>query len=105
MTDQAVAVLTVSGDLDSAVTPRLADLMWQRLLATPSRLVVDLRKVSFLGVDALRLLVCAHRYATHRGTTLCLVDGTPAVNRALTAAGLHHTVPCFGSVEAARAMP
>ncbi|GAB3686824.1 STAS domain-containing protein [Saccharopolyspora tripterygii] len=102
-TDPDLAVLTIAGDLDGTSTSRLAELLWPRLLTKLTALVLDLHEVSFLGVDALRLLVHAHRYATHRDINLCLINGTPTVDRALAAAGLDTVLPCFTSVNSARA--
>lgn len=102
VTDPRLAVLTVAGDLDGLSTPQLAVLLWPRLLSELTTLVLDLHEVSFLGVDALRLLAHAHRYATHRDITLCLINGTPTVDRALAAAGLDIVLPCFTSVNFVR---
>lgn len=102
-TDPQLAVLTATGDLDVVTTPRLAELLWPRLQTVLRTLVLDLRAVRFLGVSALELLICAHSYATHRGITLCVINSTPAVDRALAAAGLTETLPCFASLSTARA--
>ncbi|CAM02875.1 anti-anti-sigma factor [Saccharopolyspora erythraea NRRL 2338] len=102
-TEPPVAVLFVSGELDAATTPRLAEVLWPRLLTELRALVIDLDEVGFLGVDALRLLASAHSYASHRGITLCLTDSSRPVRRALAAAALQDALPCFGDVDAARA--
>ncbi|QUH02946.1 STAS domain-containing protein [Saccharopolyspora erythraea] len=102
-TEPPVAVLCVSGELDAATTPRLAEVLWPRLLTELRALVIDLGDVSFLGVDALRLLAGAHSEAAHRGVALCLTDSARPVRRALAAAGLHDALPCFDDVAAARA--
>lgn len=101
-TDPQLAVLTVTGDLDVVTTPRLAELLWPRLQTMLKTLVLDLHAVSFLGVSALELLACAHTYAIHRGITLCVINTTPAVKRALAAGGLAEALPCFASLSAAR---
>lgn len=101
-TDPHLAVLTVAGDLDGSSTSRLAELLWPRLQTKLTTLVLDLHEVSFLGVDALQLLAHAHHYTTHRDITLCLINGTPTVDRALAAADLDTVLPCFASVDSAR---
>lgn len=101
-TDPQLAVLTVAGDLDVVTTPRFAELVWPRLQTELTTLVLDFSEVSFLGVDALQLLSSAHTYATVRGITLCVINSTPTVERALTAAGLDTTLPCFADLPTAR---
>lgn len=81
-------VVHVTGDLDMLHAPRLDALLAPRLTSTLRMLVVDLSQVTFLGVDALRLLATAHHHAESQGKSLRLVAGPPAVDRALLAGGL-----------------
>lgn len=81
-------VVHVTGDLDMLHAPRLDALLAPRLTSTLHTLVVDLSQVTFLGVDALRLLTTAHHHAESQGKSLRLVTGPPAVDRALLAGGL-----------------
>ncbi|GAB3297992.1 STAS domain-containing protein [Parasphingorhabdus pacifica] len=101
-TDPQLAVLAVIGELDTVTTPQLAEVLWPRLQTKLTTLVFDLSEVTFLGVDALQLLARAHSYATYCGTTLCVINSTPTVERALAAASLDTTLPCFASLLTAR---
>lgn len=81
-------VVHVIGALDTLHAPRLDALLMPRLTSTLHTLVVDLSQVTFLGVDALRLLTTAHDHTESQGKSLRLVTGPPAVDRALLAGGL-----------------
>lgn len=80
-------VVWVAGDLDMHRTPYWAELVAPRLASTVSTVVLDLGRVTFLGVDALDLLVTAHHQALERGISLRLVTGPTAVERGLRATG------------------
>ena len=86
------AVVHVLGELDSLNVARLQELLMPRLASTLRTLVVDLSHVTFLGVDALRVLNTAHHRAKAHGKSLRLVTGPAAVDRALLAAGLADVV-------------
>ena len=101
-TDPQLAVLAATGELDTVTTPQLAEVLWPRLQTKLTTLALDLSETSFLGVDALQLLARAHHYATHRGTTLCVINSSSTVERALAAAGLDTILPCFASLPTAR---
>lgn len=94
-------VLAVSGEVDAATTPRLAELLWSRLQSTLPALVLDLSEVSFLGLDGVTLLAAVERYARYRGIVVRLVSRTRAVDRALHAGGLTDTLPRFDTAAAA----
>lgn len=78
-----VAVMSVAGEVDMATMPRLSELLGPRLKTKLAVLVIDLREVTFFGVAGVELLVAAHAHASHRGTSLCVVTGTRAVDRVL----------------------
>ncbi|GAB3290771.1 hypothetical protein GCM10027563_28570 [Parasphingorhabdus pacifica] len=95
-------MLAASGELDALSTPRLAELLWSRLLTDASAIAVDLRELTFLGVAGLELLACAHAYAHQRGIALSVINTSRAVERALKAGGADTALPCFTGVAAAR---
>ena len=57
------------------------------------RIVLDLRKLAFLGSAGLRLLVQEHELARRDGHELALVAGPPAVQRAAELCGLLDHLP------------
>jgi anti-anti-sigma factor len=59
--DGDVAVLRVSGALDLALAPKLAQLMDRALRREPALVVVDLTEVDFLASAGMAMLLRAHR--------------------------------------------
>jgi anti-sigma B factor antagonist len=94
-------LIHVSGDVDAHSSPRLRELISQRLASVAETLVLDLTDVSFLGVDGLELLVQAQQRAESRAVVLRLVTGPVSVRRALAAAGLTNEFATFPTLRAA----
>ncbi|QGK71579.1 STAS domain-containing protein [Allosaccharopolyspora coralli] len=101
--DEATAVVSVHGECDELVAPRLAELLGTRMQSTLATVVVDLSGVDFLGVAALQTLATAAHRATTQGITLQVSHGPPCVERALAAGGLtawiERTSPAAAAVE------
>jgi anti-anti-sigma factor len=79
--------LTLEGDLDLASAPILeAEL--DRLACHPACLViVDLRRLSFMDVAGMRVLLAAREQALERGIRLAFIRGPRAVQRLFSLAG------------------
>lgn len=94
-------VVTARGELDMATTPELAAelVTARRAVEPPAQVVVDLRKLSFLGADGITCLLDAHRSCAQAGTPLRLVAAGRAVLRPLSALELDATFHVAGSVE------
>jgi anti-anti-sigma factor len=75
--DCTVAIAAV-GEVDAAAAARLSAAVHRRLDCVPSRLVLDLREVTFLGVAGLRVLLCLADRATVSGVLLRLVYRDPS---------------------------
>lgn len=87
------AVLTVSGAIDAATVPRLAEMLQSRLCSQLTRLVLDLSPVEFLAVTGIGTLRAADHRAQCSATTLVIVTGdNRAVTRALQATAGHHSL-------------
>lgn len=83
-----VVVLRIGGDIDLATTPRLTELVRQRLTAAVlNAVVVELTDVTFCGSAALELLLQAQHRVDRRGTALYLVPGR-AMDKVLDLTGL-----------------
>jgi anti-anti-sigma factor len=80
--------LTLEGELDLASAPILeAEL--DRLACHPAGLViVDLRRLSFMDVAGLRVLLTARQAALERGRRLAFVRGPRAVQRLFSLVGV-----------------
>ncbi|MGW4527434.1 STAS domain-containing protein [Amycolatopsis sp. NPDC004378] len=75
------AVVEVSGDIDTAGAPRLAELLESRANSTLTRLVIDLGEVNFLGAAGLAAIEHGYQRARERGIA-CAVTvpaGSPAL--------------------------
>lgn len=81
-------VITVVGPLDLLSTPRFAEFLRARLHDTASELVLDLSRVSFLGVAAIEVLLNTESHARSTGLHLILATDTHVVDRALQALDL-----------------
>ena len=102
----STVVVWVAGELDMQRTPYWAELVTPRFASMISTVVLDLSRVTFLGVDALDVLVTAHHQAHERDINLCLVTGSTAVERGLRATGAHlQAITYRSTTEAVAAHP
>lgn len=81
-------LVTVTGELDMVTTPHLRSYLLDQLALATSLLVVDLRKVDFLGSSGLAVLVETLSQARDDAITLRLVSDSREVLRPLEATGL-----------------
>lgn len=79
-------VLTVSGELDMASSPRLVEALGQ-LHPSPRPLVVDLAGLEFIDVTGLRVLLQAREQTERKGARLTVVNASPGARRLLTLTG------------------
>lgn len=75
-------VLTVSGELDMASSPQLADAL-DRLQPTTRPLVLDLGGLEFIDLTGLHVLLEASQRAQQAGLRLTVVNASQAVRRLL----------------------
>jgi anti-sigma B factor antagonist len=88
----ATAVVRVSGELDIATVPALADVL--RGLEQPcDRVVVDLSGLTFIDSTGLTLAVTEHHRAANDGFELVLAGATENVLKVLRLTGLDVTMP------------
>lgn len=95
-------VVAVAGEVDVSTAPTLTQALETALRGHPSRLVVDLHEVSFLGSAGLSALVQASR-AGEAGTSLRVVADSPVTQRPLTLMGLDSVLTVCETLEAALA--
>ena len=78
-------VVKINGPIDADNAARLQETLVEALMATPTRLTVDLAAVSSIDASGLDVLVGAHRAATGAGTRLVLqrphADLTPVLRQ------------------------
>lgn len=99
---RGVVIVSVSGPLDMVTIPGFARLVQDRVESAAGVIVLDLAAVSFLGVEAIKVLAQADLRAHLAGKRLSLVTGVRAVDRPLEALGLagrftYGSRPVFGT--------
>lgn len=87
-----VRVLPV-GDIDIATVGIIRDQLSELTAAGFRRVVVDLRGVTFVDSTGLQLLLQTYASAQADGWELAIIDGSPAVARALELTGLGAALP------------
>jgi anti-sigma B factor antagonist len=75
------ALVAVEGELDIATLPELEQAVTRMRSQGPRRLVIDLRKLSFMDSMSIELLLRLHGELTATGADLVVVRGPSAVNR------------------------
>ena len=81
-------VVQVSGDLDHATVPQVADRLHAAVTSGPAEVVVDLENCTFVDATALAKLVETNTAAQRSGRTLVLRCCSPRVERLLAITGL-----------------
>lgn len=79
-------VLTVSGELDMASSPRLAD-AFRGLHLAPRRLIVDLSGLEFIDASGLHVLLQATERTRQAGIRLTVVNASRMVRKLLKLTG------------------
>lgn len=83
----SAAVIAIGGELDLASGPRLEEEL--SALGSDVRLVVvDLRNLEFMDSTGLSIIVRAHQRLSDQECELCLVRGSPQVQRLLDLTGV-----------------
>jgi anti-sigma B factor antagonist len=100
-TTRESTVVTVAGDLDNAVAPRLHDCLNRELLLRPRAMIVDLSRVSFCSAGIIRVLLAAHGRARTDRIPCAVVSARRAVGRPISALGLDHLIPLHPDLAAA----
>jgi anti-sigma B factor antagonist len=100
-----VRVVEVAGPVDLLTAPDLAHHLFLAVTDESPLVVVDLRRVDFLGAAGLGVLVEADNHARARHTVLRVVASTRAVCRVLRITGLDRTLAVYPALEPALAVP
>ncbi|AXB42045.1 STAS domain-containing protein [Amycolatopsis albispora] len=87
-----VAIAVVTGDLDTASVPALAEVL-DELLTARQDFVLDLRGLGFLGVAGLELLLETARRGAQHGVAWAVVTWGCVVVRAVEAIGVAGVLP------------
>jgi anti-sigma B factor antagonist len=97
-----IAIIKVSGDVDSYTAPALDQAVAEALAGSPAGLIIDLSAVKFLASAGLRVLVTTHQQIT-APTTFGVVAKGPAAYRPIELVRLHDMFSVYPSLDAALA--
>lgn len=86
-------VVDIDGELDLASSPHLAQALEQAFRDAPDKIVLDLRKLRFMDMSGLRVLLSASQRAERRGTELVLTNVRDPIRRVLRLAGVDGLLP------------
>ncbi|MEU5837886.1 STAS domain-containing protein [Streptomyces diacarni] len=93
-------IVRARGELDIATLPELeTDLVRAFGPPGPPRVVLDMRKVTFLDCSVVRVLMRARGRALSRDGSLVLVCAHVPVGRLLRQLELEHRLPAYASVD------
>ena len=101
--DERHAVVQVAGELDALTAPRLHDELVALADSGVDRVVLDLRRLTFVDSFGLGVIVSARRRLNPNGNALCVVadDDQHTLRRVLEITGLDRVLPVHPSVAAA----
>ncbi|HZB77007.1 MAG TPA: STAS domain-containing protein [Solirubrobacteraceae bacterium] len=91
--ERARAVLVVSGELDLATAPAVAQAIDELWELGWTELAIDLAAVSFIDSTGLGTLLALFARAESDGRRLTVGTTCPSLERLLTVSGLAHAVP------------
>lgn len=100
-TEDHVAVIEASGEVDLATVPALREAISEQVAAGRTNLLLDLRAVTFLDSTGLGVLVGAAKKARGAGGSLRLVCDNARVLRLLRITGLDKALAVHPTLEAA----
>ncbi|WP_369206311.1 STAS domain-containing protein [Streptomyces sp. PU-14G] len=93
-------IVRARGELDIATLPELeTDLVRAFAAPGPPRVVLDMRKVTFLDCSVVRVLMRARACALSRHGSLVLVCAHVPVGRLLRRLELEHRLPAYAAVD------
>jgi anti-anti-sigma factor len=99
--EEEATVIALSGELDLASSPELEERLEQVFGSGAQVVILDLRELDFMDSTGLSVLVKAHQTAEAAGRQLCLVKGTPQVQRLLSLTGVADRLRLLDSPEEA----
>jgi len=99
LADGKVGVVSVEGEIDFSVLPRMREVLDEAHALDPSCVLVDLTRVTFIASDGLGVLIEAHRRADEEGRKFDLVHPQPHILGMLRKTQLTKLFRVFETVE------
>lgn len=97
----AVPVVAVGGEVDLATAPQLREELESHVDGGHARVIVDLRRTTFLDSTGLGVLVSVLKRCREEGGDLALVITEPKLVKLFEITGLEQTFPIADSIDAA----
>ncbi|GGY18980.1 hypothetical protein GCM10010358_82460 [Streptomyces minutiscleroticus] len=102
--DDGVTVLSLQGEIDMHTCGRLHHVLTAGRAAYPARMVVDLRRVTFMDSSGINALIGLYRATRDTPGWVRLAGIQPCVQRILELSGLTTVFDCFSTVHRALAV-
>lgn len=99
-TNGSVAVVTVSGRIDSETAPTL-DAELTKIVAGNSKLVIDLKGVDYMSSAGIRAVVKASQAAEKSGGAVKLASVPEEINSILYTVGLNQKLSSYATIDEA----
>ncbi|WP_404200071.1 STAS domain-containing protein [Streptomyces tauricus] len=96
-----IRVLTVKGEIDADVCPRLSAALHLEDSPQPPRIVVDLSGVTFMDSSGINTLATAYHQVNTAAGWLRIAAPTPSVTRVLHLVGLDTLIDCHPTLQQA----
>lgn len=98
-----VVIISIDGDIDAATAPSVAEYVGEIMEERWSKVVFDLGGVRFMSSAGLRILLNAHQRGKEVGSAIVLAQPQAGVLKVLKTAGIAQILPCYDTVEEAKA--
>jgi anti-anti-sigma factor len=98
-----VAILSVTGRIDADSVSQFSDAIAEQVATGYQRLVIDLKKVDFLGSAGIKAMLLAVQDTRRRGGDFRIANAQAQVKRVLLLAGVDTVIKLFPNVVGATA--
>lgn len=98
-----VAILSVSGRLDSAAMPRFSQTIAEQVTSGYTRLVIDLKKVDFLSSAGIKAMIQGVQETRRQGGDFRIANVPSPLKQVLNLAGIDTIIKVYPNVVGATA--
>lgn len=98
-----VAILSVSGRLDSVAAPQFAAALGEQIAAGYYRLVIDLKKVDFISSAGIKEMIRGVQLTRREGGDFRIANAQSQIKQILTLAGIDTVIKFYPNVVGATA--
>ncbi|MEU9919244.1 STAS domain-containing protein [Streptomyces sp. NPDC051001] len=98
---EGIRILTLVGEIDYDTCETLRQALDVPAATPPPRLVIDMRRVTFMDSTGINLFISAHQSATDAGGWIRLAAPTSPVMRTIQIVGLNALIDCHATLREA----